>query len=161
MGNAGAPLRFKAVHANVKGAGCRSGMSAAMKGRKPAAMTTSTTPHLLLVALAGLALAGCETTGTGAPTQTAKAPEPPMTHRLAAEQCWMSTEKGAATMSLDKRADVVDKCIEDKMKGGAAGAAPEPEAKKKKPAVAAAEKKKPAAASDKDKKPAAEDDKKP
>jgi len=120
------------------------------------------------IALAGLALAGCETTGTGAPTQTAKAPEPPMTRTRAAEQCWMSTEKGATTMSLDKRADVVNKCIEDKMKGGSAGAepTPDPEGKKKKPAVAAAEaqKKKPAAAADKDKtdkKPAGDDDKKP
>jgi hypothetical protein len=82
-----------------------------------------------------------------------------MTRRRAAEQCWMSTEKGATSMSLDKRADVVNKCIEEKMKDGSASAepAPAPEAKKKKPAVAAAEaqKKKPAAAAgEKDKKPA-------
>lgn len=70
-----------------------------------------------LLALAALALAGCETTGSGtAPAPAAKAPEPPLTHTRAAEQCWMSTEKGAASMSLDKRADVVDKCIADKMK---------------------------------------------
>ena len=134
-------------------------------------MTTSTTriiPRLLLIALAGLALAGCETTGTSAPAKTATAPEPPMTRTRAAEQCWMSTEKGATSMSLDKRADVVNKCIEDKMKGGSASAAPapEPEAKKKKPAAATAEaqKKKPAAAAgEKDKKPADTDeaDKKP
>lgn len=60
-------------------------------------------------------LAGCETTGPGA-TPTAQA-QPPMTHARAAEICWMSTEKGAGSMNLDKRADVVDKCIEDKMKG--------------------------------------------
>ena len=134
-------------------------------------MTISTIriiPRLLLGALTALALAGCETTGTGAPTQTAKAPEPPMTRTRAAEQCWMLTEKAATTMSLDKRADVVNKCIEDKLKGGSASAepAPEPEGKKKKPAVAAAEaqKKKPAAAAgEKDKKPADKDeaDKKP
>lgn len=71
----------------------------------------------LLLVLAALALAGCETTGAGtAPAATAKAPEPPMTHSRAAEQCWMSTEKGAASMSLDKRADIVDKCIDEKMK---------------------------------------------
>ena len=90
--------------------------------RKNAAMTTSMIRIIPLIALAGLALAGCETTGTGAPTQTAKAPEPPMTRTHAAEQCWMSTEKGATTMSLDKRADVVDKCIDLKMKGAPAGA---------------------------------------
>jgi hypothetical protein len=91
-----------------------------------------------------------------------------MTRTRAAEQCWMSTEKGATSKSLDKRADVVNKCIEDKMKGGSASAAPapEPEAKKKKPAAATAEaqKKKPAAAAgEKDKKPADTDeaDKKP
>ncbi|HEX5211452.1 MAG TPA: hypothetical protein VFW22_06945 [Pseudolabrys sp.] len=118
-----------------------------------------------IVALAALALAGCETTGSGTATPTAQAPEPPMTHRRAAEECWMSTEKGATSMSLDKRADVVNKCIEDKMRGGTATAAPapEPDGKKKKPAVAAAEKKKPATGDkDKtDKKPADEGDKKP
>ena len=32
-------------------------------------------------------------------------------------QCWMSTEHGHADMPLDKRADVVDKCIAQKMQG--------------------------------------------
>ena len=31
----------------------------------------------------------------------------------------MATEKGNAGMALDKRADVVDKCIEQKMKAAA------------------------------------------
>ncbi len=123
--------------------------------------------RLLFVVLAAAALAACETTGAGTKPEAAKAPEPPMTHTRAAEQCWMSTEKGAASMSLDKRADLVDKCIDEKMKGGSASAtpAPVPEAKKKKPAGATAEaqKKKPAAAGEKDKKPADTDapDKKP
>ncbi|HYA05096.1 MAG TPA: hypothetical protein VEF90_04330 [Xanthobacteraceae bacterium] len=79
--------------------------------------------RLLFVVLAAAALAGCETTGSGvAAANTAKAPEPPMTHTRAAELCWMATEKGAASMSLDKRADAVDKCIDEKMK--AAKAAP-------------------------------------
>ncbi len=73
--------------------------------------------RLVPLAFAALTLAACETTAGGtAPTQTAKAPEPPMTRTHAAELCWMSTEKGAASMSLDKRADVVDKCIAEKMK---------------------------------------------
>jgi hypothetical protein len=73
---------------------------------------------LALLMLAAVALAGCETTGLGpAPAaQAAKAPEPPMTHTRAARECWMGTEKGYADMPLDKRADVVDKCIEQKMK---------------------------------------------
>ncbi len=72
-----------------------------------------------LVVLAA-ALAGCETTGSA--PQAAKPPEPPMTHARAATQCWMATEKGHADADLDKRADVVNKCINDKMK--AAGAPP-------------------------------------
>jgi hypothetical protein len=99
----------------------------------------------LLVFAAGL-LAGCETDGTGpgataAPTaQTAQAPKPPepakpveaakpaetpkveapMTRSRAATECWMRTEKGSAKTDLDKRADVVTKCIDDKMKAAAA-----------------------------------------
>jgi outer membrane PBP1 activator LpoA protein len=78
--------------------------------------------RVLFVVLAGLALAACETTGSGPTAQAAKPPEPPMTHTRAAEICWMATEKGHADMNLDKRADVVDKCIQEKMK--AAQAAP-------------------------------------
>ena len=82
----------------------------------------SSTPHtvnrirLLLAALAALALAACETTGSGPAAEAAKPPEPPMTHARAATQCWMSTEKGSAGKDIDKRADIVTKCIDDKMK---------------------------------------------
>lgn len=143
--------------------------------------------RLLPLVFAAVALAACETTGTGAPDAAAKPVELPMTHTRAAEQCWMSTEKGAASMSLDKRADMVDKCIAEKMKTGTAEPAPEtkkpeakkpetkkpetkkPETKKKKPdAAAEAKKKQPAAGeekgdkTEKDKKPEAEaPDKKP
>jgi len=67
----------------------------------------------LLVAGTGL-LAGCETTGTS--TEAAKPVEPPMTRSRAATECWMKTEKGSASADLDKRADVVSKCIDEKMK---------------------------------------------
>jgi hypothetical protein len=70
----------------------------------------------LLLVLAGLALAGCETTGTGPGPVAQAAPQPPLTHAQAAEQCWMSTERGHADMDLDKRADIVTQCIKDKMK---------------------------------------------
>ena len=73
-----------------------------------------------LVMLATLALAGCETTGTGAAPVADKPPEPPMTHARAATECWMATEKGHSDANLDKRADIVDKCIEQKMKGAPA-----------------------------------------
>jgi hypothetical protein len=71
---------------------------------------------VILAASAGL-LAGCETDGTTlAAAKPAAAPQPPMTHTRAAEQCWMSTEGNKALdANLDKRADVVDKCIADKM----------------------------------------------
>lgn len=78
-------------------------------------------------------LAGCETTESEGPAaaaapapgaapaaQAAKPAEPPMTRTRAAEICWMTTEKGAASMSIDKRADLVDKCIADKLKAAAA-----------------------------------------
>jgi hypothetical protein len=81
-----------------------------------------------LLLIAAGALAGCETTG-GAPAPQAaavpqtsaepQAPEPPakpMTHTRAALECWMKTEKGRADINLDKRADIVTKCIDDKLK---------------------------------------------
>ena len=91
---------------------------------------------LLLLGVA-LVLSGCETDGStpgplaslSAATakkdeppkaqeiENAKAPaEEPMTHARAASICWMTTEKGRADANLDKRADVVEKCIAEKMK---------------------------------------------
>jgi hypothetical protein len=101
--------------------------------RKVAAITR----FALLVSCA-LALAACETDATG-PTaadapkaepalarpdtaaQAAKLPEPvrdaePMTRSRAARECWMRTEKGSAREDLDKRADLVNKWIDEKMK---------------------------------------------
>ena len=68
-----------------------------------------------------VALAGCETTGVGSQAAVAAAPPaPPMTHSEAAMECWMGTEKTDARMNLDKRADIVDRCIKDKMSKAAA-----------------------------------------
>lgn len=71
----------------------------------------------LLVAAAAL-LSGCQTTGPGPSAAVAEAPppEPPMTRARAASLCWMATEKGHASANIDKRADVVTKCIDDKLK---------------------------------------------
>ena len=106
---------------------------------------------------AALALAGCETDGTGplaagapkvevasaapkaeAPkteAPKAEAPKPqapgpaepaadsgPMTHTRAARECWMRTEKSGPSMDLDRRADIVNKCIDEKMKAAGAPA---------------------------------------
>jgi hypothetical protein len=77
-----------------------------------------------LLVLATLGLAGCETTGLGAgPAAQAAAPaapQAPMTHSQAAAECWMSTEKGATSQDLDKRADLVTKCIDQKMNSASA-----------------------------------------
>lgn len=110
--------------------------------------------RLIVLAVAALALAACETDGAGpaaagapkaeivsakpdapapkaepskpAPkTEAAKPAEPaadaePMTHARAARECWMRTEKTSAHVDLDKRADLVNKCIDEKMKGAGA-----------------------------------------
>jgi hypothetical protein len=68
---------------------------------------------LAVLLLSAAALGGCETTGGGPSAQAAT----PMTHQQAALDCWMATEKDAARLGLDKRADVVTKCIADKMSG--------------------------------------------
>jgi hypothetical protein len=54
-----------------------------------------------------------------APAQAAE----PMTRTRAARECWMRTEKGSARENIDKRADIVNKCIDEKMKA-AGGTAP-------------------------------------
>ena len=90
-------------------------------------MNRTITRIILIVAAASL-LAACETDGSNSPgpfaslgasskpAEPAGPPEPPMTRSRAASECWMKTEKGSAAANLDKRADVVNKCIDDKMK---------------------------------------------
>jgi len=75
----------------------------------------SVASRLRLAALAGAAalLAGCATTGS----QSSAGLFAPMTHRRASAECWMETEKTAQSMKLDKRVDVVNGCIEKKMRG--------------------------------------------
>jgi hypothetical protein len=81
--------------------------------------------RLMAVALAAAALAGCET-NDGSPPSLALVPpqarhamaqtpqaEPPMTRVRAAQICWAKTERGPLRRNLDKRADVVTRCIAD------------------------------------------------
>ena len=83
---------------------------------------TSSIPHarkfiaVVALVLAAATLAGCESIQYAPSPQAARPPEAPMTRSRAAAECWMSTEKGHADMDLDKRADVVTKCIAQKMK---------------------------------------------
>lgn len=68
----------------------------------------------LLCAAAGL-LAACTTEGKGQVSLL----QPPMTHQRASAECWMQTEKTMQKVDLEKRVDVVNRCIEDKMGGHA------------------------------------------
>jgi len=102
--------------------------------------------RLVAIIVCAFMLAGCETDGIGptaadapravssappdADTTTAHAARPgepaqgagPMTHTRAARECWMRTEKSNVRENLDKRADLVNKCIDEKMR--ATGAPP-------------------------------------
>jgi len=93
----------------------------------------------VLFAACALVLAGCETDATSPTAEDAPravtsarpdaprtqgapvANSAPMTHSRAARECWMRTEKGSAHENLDKRAELVNKCIDEKLK--AAGVA--------------------------------------
>ena len=80
---------------------------------------------IALLLAAGL-LAGCQTASegprAGSPESRQRAqapqpdPEPPLTRARAAEQCWMATEKNHPGASIDRRADIVTKCIDDRLK---------------------------------------------
>jgi len=79
------------------------------------------TPHMtfrrIVLCLALFALAGCNTDGGGtANLAAAPSTKPTLSHTEAAKQCWMAIEHGSRSASLDKRADIVAKCIDDKMK---------------------------------------------
>ena len=86
--------------------------------------------RVVLFIACALALAGCETDATGptaddvpraAPSKRKGDTAPvansePMTHSRAARECWMRTEKANAHENLDKRAELVNKCIDEKLK---------------------------------------------
>lgn len=79
-------------------------------------MSNHRLPLALIATAFALALGGCETTGSGPGPVAAAAPQPPMTRTRAAAECWMETEKSEARLNLDRRAEIVDRCIETKMK---------------------------------------------
>ena len=70
---------------------------------------------VLLLFACTLPLTGC-TSAVTPRTQTPVANSGPMTHSRAARECWMRAERTSARENLDKRADLVNKCIEDKMR---------------------------------------------
>jgi hypothetical protein len=69
---------------------------------------------LLLIAV--VLLAGCTANSTTTRADLTPAVlSKPLTQQRASEECWWETEPGAKSLPLDKRAKVVDKCVEDKM----------------------------------------------
>mgnify|MGYP001049338942 CR=1 FL=1 len=70
---------------------------------------------VLLLFACTLPLTGC-TSAVTPRTQTPVANSGPMTHSRAARECWMRTEKANAHENLDKRAELVNKCIDEKLK---------------------------------------------
>jgi hypothetical protein len=103
--------------------------------------------RIALVIAAAATLCGCATDGSGGPSLAAAptaapasaqpgsaaanrasarvadraAPEPaePVTEQQASADCWMHYENGRRSLSLDARAKLVDKCIDDRMHGQA------------------------------------------
>jgi hypothetical protein len=62
------------------------------------------------------ALTGCKTDGTNAQAAADVPAHAPPRHEVAL-QCWAVVDKAHKTMDLDRRADFVSKCIDDRMKG--------------------------------------------
>jgi hypothetical protein len=121
-GVAAARLPFAATRQIMRAAKSEGGRQHFAGAASMPGITTMTThfPRLLLAAAlfaAAAALGGCETTGAGVAQAKAKPAPEPMSHTQAAEYCWMSTEHGHGDLPLDKRADIVDQCIREKMAG--------------------------------------------
>jgi hypothetical protein len=74
--------------------------------------------RLALLCGSAAALAAC-TTDNKARTSLASLLPAPMTHQRASAECWMQTEKTMQKVDLDKRVDVVNRCIDDKLSGRA------------------------------------------
>jgi hypothetical protein len=79
-------------------------------------MSSWTEKALALLLLACTpALTACQTDGPSAQASPQEAAQPP-SRQEAALQCWASIDKAYPNMGLDQRADIVTKCINDKMK---------------------------------------------
>ena len=79
---------------------------------------------VISVVLAGAMLAGCASESKVASAPDTQAPQKSsLTRSDAAKQCWMAAEKGRKDLPLDKRADVVTKCIDDKLNAAEASPA--------------------------------------
>jgi len=70
--------------------------------------------RIVLLSAAAAALGACTTDGKGQVSLLS-----PMTHQRASAECWMQTEKTMQKVDLDKRVDVVNRCIDEKLSGRA------------------------------------------
>jgi len=70
--------------------------------------------RLVLLSAAAATLGACTTDGKGQVSLLS-----PMTHQRASAECWMQTEKTMQKVDLDKRVDVVNRCIDEKLSGRA------------------------------------------
>ena len=85
-----------------------------------AMMPSAVRPVLTALLLAGAPLlGGCQTDSPAAPSAQAAPQQEPAkpTRQEAALQCWNSVDKQHKDASLEKRADIVTKCIDEKMSG--------------------------------------------
>ena len=71
--------------------------------------------RIVLLSAAAATLGACTTDGKGQVSLLAA----PMTHQRASAECWMQTEKTMQKVDLDKRVDVVNRCIDEKLSGRA------------------------------------------
>jgi hypothetical protein len=107
-GAVGWPLAARAQQADrIRRIGVLMSLAAATRPMTLGNMRAWSTPRtgnltaILVLVLATAALASCATQSP---------------HTRASAECWMSIEKSNSEMSLDKRYDIVNKCIDDKMK---------------------------------------------
>lgn len=71
----------------------------------------------VLLLVCAPALSACQTDGPSAQATAEEAAAKGPTRQEAALQCWSAVDKAHPTMGLDQRADLVTKCIDDKMNG--------------------------------------------
>jgi len=101
-------------------------------------MTSWTGKTLALLLLACTpALTACQTDGPSpsaqaSPQEAAKEAAKPPTRQEVALQCWASVDKAHKDAGLDQRADIVTKCINDKMNAAQQPAAVAPKPPKSK-----------------------------
>jgi hypothetical protein len=102
------------------------GCAATSPGEMPAAATATAAPATGSPAPAPGA--NSPAPAAAAAAQVEEAPPPKLERHEAAAQCWMKYDKSGG--SLEAKAKLVDKCIDEKVRGGGATAAAAPKPKR-------------------------------